>query len=187
MSAKRCHTDRRRIRCVELDVKGVSEMKEAIIAAIVPALKKVTHRRFFENERGFQGEFRANLKAALGIDFPDNTVIEDEHQKRLENHGLRLRPDLIIHVPYDEKTNPSRKTGNYVVFALKKRATEKIAIEDFGKLDGMIKALDYRLGVFINIDDSKTFYENCVVDSRDRIICFAVKKDGDNIVVVRAP
>lgn len=162
-------------------------MVHIIMEAINLALTKVNNQRFFENERGFQGEFKANLKAELGIDLPAGSIIEDEHQKRLKDHGLRLRPDLIIHIPYDEKTNPNRKSGNYVVFALKKQATEKIAIEDFEKLDKMIKALDYKLGVFINIDANQTFYENCLVDSNDRIICFAVKKKGDENIIIKDP
>jgi hypothetical protein len=133
-------------------------MEQTIIRAINLALDKVKHQRFFENERGSQGEFKSNLKEELGIVLPADTIIEDEHQKRLKDHGLRLRPDLIIHVPYDKTRNPNRKSGNYVVFALKRRATENVAVEEFEKLDKMIKVLDYKLGVFINIDSDHTFY-----------------------------
>ena len=88
-------------------------MDQTIIRAINLALDKVNHQRFFESERGFQGEFKSNLKAELGIGLQADTIIEDEHQKRLKDHGLRLRPDLIIHVPYDETTNSKlHSTGN---------------------------------------------------------------------------
>ena len=162
-------------------------MEQIISDAVYSVLRRIRNKRFFENERGFQGEFTTILATVLGINLPNNTIIEEEHQKILRIHGLKLRPDIVIHIPYHEITNPDRKSGNFIVFALKKRSSEKIAIEEFEKLDKMIKILNYKLGVYINIDSEKTFYENCVVDSKDKIMCFAVKGDDNENIVIRKP
>ena len=70
-----------------------------MVKDIINALRRVAHPRFFKTERGFQGAFCSNLEAALGDYLPSETIIEQEHQKRVSAHGIRRRPDVIIHVP----------------------------------------------------------------------------------------
>lgn len=154
-------------------------------SAIATTLEKIRHPRFFENERGFQGEFRTVLKSEIGSQMDPDAIIEDEHQKRLMDHGLNLRPDLVLHIPFDIATNPSRRTGNFVVFALKREANEGAAIQDFEKLNRMVKLLDYSLAVFININSAQTFFEKCNVPNRLKIVSFAVTRLSDKNSVVK--
>jgi len=114
----------------------------------------VTHPRFFETERGFQGAFQANLQAALGDTAHPDAIVEEEYQKRIKIHGIRRRPDIIIHVPTASGGN--RRDGNVAVFALKLAATQAAARRDFDALDAMFTALHYPFGAFVNIGNGRT-------------------------------
>ncbi|WP_198161254.1 hypothetical protein, partial [Variovorax sp. WDL1] len=75
----------------------------ALIAHIETALRSIMHARFYETERGFQGALLAALREHVPTQFlSDQTIIEQEYQKRLDRHGLKIRPDIIIHEPFDE-------------------------------------------------------------------------------------
>lgn len=92
-----------------------------VIPIIVEALRGVTQPRFFATERGFQGEFLAQLRARLpNAGLPGDAIIEQEYQKRLQDHGINIRPDIIIHVPTPAGGN--RRKGNFAVFELNLRA-----------------------------------------------------------------
>lgn len=112
------------------------------------ALTAINNPRFFETERGFQGELIAHLAA---LQLPDQAILEQEYQKRQREHGLTIRPDIIIHEPYDPKRHAARTEGNYAVLELKLNATPGEALEDFHSLATMIKVLHYPLGIFVNI------------------------------------
>lgn len=145
-----------------------------MIPTIVTALRGVTAPRFFETERGYQGELLARLHAALPeIGLPGGVIVEQEYQKRFKEHGITVRPDIIIHVPTPEGHN--RRKGNFVVFELKRRATLDNAQEDFGSLDAVIRALDYPLGVFVNIDSDDTHARLYQGAYGERIHFFAVR------------
>ena len=62
----------------------------------------ITEPRFFATERGFQGELLAELRARLHeAYFPGDPVVEQEYQKRMREHDIRIRPDLIVHIPFE--------------------------------------------------------------------------------------
>jgi len=141
-----------------------------MIPTIIQALRAISHPRFFETERGFQGEFLANLKT-LGA-APPNAIVEEEHQKKLRIHGIARRPDIIIHVP----TPPGgdRKRDNFAVFALKLAAGPAAAAKDFAALDAMIVALHYRVAAFVNIAARDTHADRYNGQFRDRLHFFGV-------------
>jgi hypothetical protein len=55
-----------------------------------------------------------------------------------------------MHVPAED-SGASVRDNNFAVFALKWRASEASAEEDFNKLDEMCRRLNYPLAVFINV------------------------------------
>lgn len=127
-----------------------------VIEIILTAVRSISNPRFYETERGFQGELDGLLSASLRNNVgPRDAIVEQEAQKTLRNHGIRRRPDIIIHCPTQEGGN--RRVGNYVVILLKRRGSENAARKDFLALDEIIDALDYPLGVFINIDSTHTY------------------------------
>ncbi len=133
---------------------------ELIIETIIEALKHMNSPRFFKTERGFQGRFACALYKIFDAKkiFQDDTIIEEEYQKRIDSHRTRLRPDLIVHVPVESSHSSSRTENNFVVFAFKKQANEDRAKEDFEKLHELFKKLEYQLGIFININGSPNIF-----------------------------
>lgn len=81
----------------------VSEMPgaaERLIGVVNTCLVSITQPRLYETERAFQGEFLANLRDALPeVGLPGQAIVEQEYQKRYREHGIVVRPDIIIHVP----------------------------------------------------------------------------------------
>ena len=116
---------------------------------------------------------------------PVGAIIKQEYQKRLMHHGLKIRPDIIIHEPFEAGHHASRSEGNIAVIELKRRADADGATGDFKSLLGMLDALDYPLGIFINIDAAETFYELVPEEAKGRIACFAVWQDGETTQVIR--
>ena len=106
------------------------------------------------------------------VKLPPEAIVEEEYQKRIKIHGIRRRPDVIVHVP----TQPGndRRVGNLAVFALKLRATPTEARHDFAALDAMFRALDYPMGAFINIGNDRTHAELYQGVYPGRIHMFAV-------------
>jgi hypothetical protein len=145
-----------------------------MIPTIVTALRAVSTPRFFETERGYQGELLAELRAALpALALPGDAIVEQEYQKTLPVHKINIRPDIIIHVPAAEGGN--RNIGNFAVFELNFQAGPTEAREDFLNLDTVIGALDYPLGVFVNIDSVRTQAAHYQGAYRERIHFFAVR------------
>jgi len=145
-----------------------------MIDAIAQSLRTITHPRFYETERGFQGEFLVSLRRVLpDIGLPGDAIVEQEYQKRVLDHGIKIRPDIIIHVP--TPSGSDRRRGNFVAFELKLAARTKDALEDFGNLDEIIAALDYPLGIFVNIASAHTYADIYGGRFPDRIRCFAVQ------------
>ena len=156
-----------------------------VVPLITDALRGVTHSRFFESERGFQAEFLANLREALpAAGLPGDAIVEQEYQKRLKEHGIRRRPDIIIHVPTPPGGN--RSQGNFAALALKLSAGVAKAREDFAGLDAILRTLDYPLGVFVNIASQKTHAEHYRGQFSDRIHCFAVWRNEGQVHVRHA-
>jgi len=112
----------------------------------------VAEPRFLRTERGFHGRFYSALHQVLekkGL-LENGRILEMEYQKS-DRHGTGQRPDIVLHVPVEE-SGARVDENNYAVWALKRHATKREAIDDFDKLDVMFAALCYPLGIFVNID-----------------------------------
>ena len=157
-----------------------------LLNIIAAALTSVTDPHYYEDERGFQGEFYAQLRLRLrDTALPEGALLREEYQKRLAEHGLRIRPDIILHEPFDSGRHRGREEGNHAVMELKRRATPSTATDAFTNLVAMIDALNYPLGVFINIDSPRTWAESVPEAHRTRIVCLAAHLDenGKSLVV----
>jgi hypothetical protein len=156
-----------------------------LIPLIAECLQRIEHSRFFETERGFQGEFLANLRAVIHTgDVREDVIVEQEYQKRLKEHGITLRPDIIVHVPTPK--GGDRREGNLVVLQFKLRGDQDKAQEDFENLDAILQALNYPTGAFVNIADARTHAEHYAGPYPDRIHCFAVERTSQGVRVVHA-
>ena len=159
---------------------------EKLLEAIRDSLAEITASRFYETERGFQGELIAELRKRLTDSvLPERAILEQEYQKRLKTHGLDIRPDIIIHEPFDQTRHSNRQSGNHAVFELKRRAAEVGASQAFDSLGKMLQVLDYPIGIFVNIDSDATFSASVPKDFQDRIVCFAVRLGADGKPEVR--
>jgi hypothetical protein len=148
-----------------------------IIKCIRASLEAITAPRYFLTERGFQGQLLVQLSRRLHL--PDREIVEQEYQKRQRHHGLTVRPDIIIHEPFDPARHAGRTEGNRAVVELKLNATTAEAAEDFESLAAMIQVLHYPLGVFVNIASTIT-HANLVPEVvQGRVVAFAVTlQDG---------
>lgn len=154
---------------------------------LTTALSAITTPRFYETERGFQGELLARLQRIIPAGFlPDQAIIEQEYQKRLRVHGLTIRPDIIIHEPFDPNRHLSRRDGNIAVIELKRAATVERAAADIESLVQMVEILDYPQAIFLNIASDLTHVDVVPVEWRERIICFAVSLRNGKAHVVRS-
>jgi hypothetical protein len=94
-----------------------------------------------------------------------------------------IRPDIIIHVPFERGVTESREEGNFVAMELKRRATDKTATGAFTNLAKMKKALKYPLTIFINIDSNETHSALCPKSIAGQTVCFAVRLENRRSVV----
>lgn len=164
--------------------------KDRFIRVFRESLEVITEKRFFSSERGYQGQLISELNNRLVMEliFSNRAAVEQEYQKRLKDHNIRIRPDIIIHVPYVEGIHSSRKEDNYVVIQLKKNSSKEDALDDFKKIDLLFQKLDYPLGVFLNIDAEKNFYSSYLGEYRNRIHCFAVRLSAkDKVIIHKSP
>jgi hypothetical protein len=162
---------------------------ELIIETIVEALKHMDSPRFFKTERGFQGRFACALYGRFDAKkiFQDDTIIEEEYQKRIDPHETKLRPDLIVHVPVESSHSSSRTENNFVVFEFKRQANEYWAKEDFKKLNELFEKLKYPLGIFININGrSEIFLDKYSGLFKNRIHEFCITQTNDKINILHA-
>ncbi|PNG53304.1 MULTISPECIES: hypothetical protein [unclassified Variovorax] len=160
----------------------------ALIAHIETALRSIMHARFYETERGFQGALLAALREHVPTQFlSDQTIIEQEYQKRLDRHGLKIRPDIIIHEPFDETQHGGRDDGNVAVIELKLKGSQADAQEDFESLVAMMDVLAYPIGIFVNIASGHTHAGALPETAKGRITCFAVLLETDGVKVLREP
>ena len=158
-------------------------MNDQIMKATYEALLSVTNIRFFETERGYQGEFVSHLRNNLfqrGI-VNDHVILEEEYQKQYV-HNTHLRPDIILHIPR-EASGAIPQENNFAVWALKLRATPKKARDDLEKLETMFTQLNYPLGIFINISANRTLLNLYHGEYAERIVGFAVKKENESIAI----
>jgi hypothetical protein len=160
-------------------------MSAALVDVIVQAIKQIRNRRFYCSERGFQGELKSSLDNLLRKRhlFSDRAIIEEEYQKTIRYHHISHRPDLIVHIPFEEGIAGSREEGNFVALEIKMRAGRDDAISDFSKLDDYITLLKYPLGIFINMNSEESFIEWI---PNNNIHVLNVLKDGQNVVVIHS-
>lgn len=142
------------------------------LACLRESLAAITAPRFFQTERGYQGALLTQLTGCLQL--PDYGIVEQEYQKQALLHGLTIRPDIIVHEPFNSDRHHARTEGNVAVVELKLRARPADALADFESLRAMLDALRYRLGVFVNIDSTATHAGLLPDDLRGRVVCFAV-------------
>lgn len=156
-----------------------------IMAIIVEAIKQIRSPRLFNSERGFRGQLQSNLNRLLREKnlTSNRTLIEEEYQKRIPDHGISYRPDIIIHIPFEEGITKTRREGNFVAFELKLHANENDALGDFCKLNDYITLLKYPLGVFVNIGSEKSFIE---LVPNNKIHVLNVLKDKQDVIIVHS-
>ena len=155
------------------------------IKLIHAALVRVKAPRLYKSERGYQGEslshLRENLPSSKRLcDYP---LVEQEYQKRLKDHGLSIRPEIIIHCPFDPDEHESRRIGNLAVFEIKLRVSRATAHSVYERLTRVCDVLDYQLRIFINIGSGETHYEDSPAAQDDRILSFAAYMDGEQVTV----
>lgn len=120
------------------------------------ALSRIHEPRLFETERGYQGQLRGEIDNLVGEkNALLRPLVEEEYQKRLGDHGTRLRPDIIVHVPYNRGVSPTRRHDNHLVILLKLSAGRAKAFADFYRLVEMCTALDYPAGAFVNVSSDQ--------------------------------
>ena len=156
-----------------------------LLKAIRNSLLAITEPRFYETERGFQGQLIVELSRRIPEYSPaQRAIIEQEHQKTLNRHGLNIRPDIIIHRSFDPAVHASRREGNFAVIELKLRASPRQAVDDIASLISMLDILHYKVGIFINVGCFKTHANHIHVGANGRIVLFAVDlKEGSAQVV----
>ena len=154
------------------------------LAVLRQALESIPDAVFYRDERGFQGAVLHELSMRLGQGvLPEDPIIQQEYQKRLRHHGIKIRPDIILHVPFERGLAEGRDEGNFVAVELKRRATGKRAKDAFANLALMKKALNYPLTVFTNVDSEQTHAALCPKSIADQTACFAVRlEDGKPVV-----
>jgi hypothetical protein len=153
-----------------------------MIDEILTAARQVVHSRVFENERGYKGALAEHLMGLLGGGvYPGDLIVEEEYQKRVRAHGLRIRPDIIIHRPAAAGEN--RRLDNHAVVLLKRAATRRRAERDFFDLNAIINALDYAMGIFVNIDSDQTHSGSYAGPFRGRLHFIAVARAREQLVI----
>jgi len=154
-----------------------------LLKIIKESLASVSHSRFYETERGFQAEFIAELKKRIPLLQLEGAIVEQEYQKRIRAHGINIRPDIIIHVPFEERHHDSRRQGNFVVFELKLNADKKKALSAYENLSKICEVLEYPLGVFINSNNISTHLNRYHGPHKESLCAFAVRLHDDRVEV----
>src|SRR5256886_12182198 len=109
------------------------------LACLRESLAAITAPRFFQTERGYQGALLTQLTGCLQL--PDYGIVEQEYQKKARLHSLTVRPDIIVHEPFNPDRHGARTEGNVAVVELKLRATPADALADFESLRAMLDVL----------------------------------------------
>lgn len=148
-------------------------------------MERVDHPRFYETERGYQGElikclnmqFRRAMRAG-------GYIVEQEHQKTLQEHNIRTRPDIIVHQPFDASKHQSRREGNFAVIELKLGANRKTIRALFDELVEFMNVLDYPIGVIVNIDARTVPFDPLVHVSGRYVFTYATSLQDESPSIV---
>ncbi len=163
--------------------------KERFIVIFIEALKAIREPQFFEDERGYQGELLAELRNRIeGAGLLSDPIIQQEYQKTLPKHDIRIRPDIIIHIPFSRGFTRNRKEGNFIAVELKRRASKRKAEDAFESLRRIKDALNYPLTIFLNIDSANPRAELCPDSIAAQTLCVAVQlEDGEPAIRMQKP
>lgn len=144
-----------------------------LLQAIHESMIGIAHPRHFANEHAYQAQLFHEMLARLEVRFQRRgLMLEPEHQKTHDAHGLRVRPDLVLHEPFDPARHANRREGNVAVFELKRVASRQEAIGDFESLASMVEQLNYQLAVFINIGSAQSHSAHVPHALRGRLAIF---------------
>jgi hypothetical protein len=159
---------------------------EQFLTLFHKAVATIKEPRLFNTERGYQGALIHELKSRIAkAEFPGDPIVEQEYQKTLPHHGINIRPDLIIHIPFERGVTQHRDEGNFAAVEIKLGSTERQADQDFASLELMKERLGYPITIFLNIGSSKTYAERCPASIAKQTTCFAVRlKDGELLVLM---
>lgn len=157
---------------------------DEILGVIRESLASIDNPRFYDTERGYQGELATEISKRFPALEIEGAIVEQEYQKRMFDHGFRIRPDIILHIPYEQSGLPSRTQGNFAVIELKLNSMKEEALEDYQKLSQMCDVLDYPLAIFININSDITYFADFEGRNDPRIRSFAVQIKDGNVNVV---
>jgi len=159
---------------------------EQFLTIFQKAVWAIKEPRLFNTERGYQGALIHELKSTIAhAEFPGDPMVEQEYQKTLPHHGINIRPDLIIHIPFERGVTQRRDEGNFAAVEIKLRSTEAQADQDFASLGLMKERLGYPITIFLNIDSSKTYAERCPANIAKQTACFSVRlKNGEPLVLM---
>ncbi len=165
-----------RLMILEMRAMTTAQATKVLVEAIRESLSQITNSRFFQTERGYQAELYAEIRKRLPAirGLHEDVIIEQEFQKRANAHGLTLRPDLIIHVPFDNGRHSDRREGNYICFELKLRATAAEARSAYQHMSRLMQHLNYPVGIFVNIDSTQTHISETPKQTEGRFFGFAV-------------
>lgn len=165
----------------------MNQDKYIFIDKLVSAMSRITHPRYYNSERGYQGALIAELNSEIAKLEWEGAIVEQEYQKRIKEHGTKIRPDLIIHVPFDSNQHNTRGEGNFVVFELKlgSNINEQKAIADYESLAIMCEFLSYPYAVFIIIDGDETFLDSYVGPHKDKILALKTKLVEGTVIITR--
>lgn len=163
----------------------MKEEQDAFLEKLITAMSKITHPRYYESERGYQGALHAELHTLLTeINF-EEAIVEQEYQKRIKEHNINIRPDLIIHIPFDSKRHNSRREGNFVVFELKlgSKLNKTNALADYESLAIMCEMLSYPYAIFIIINGDESYLNYYEGPHKDKILVIKVKLVETKVVI----
>ena len=158
-------------------------MSRRFLRILREALEAITEPRFFETERGFQGELLAELRATRLPEgrFPGDPVVEQEYQKRMREHGIRIQPGLIVHIPFERDLTRVRRDGNFVAVEIKRDINAVPAA--FENLALIARSLDYTLTVLVMVNSPDTCAGQCPADIAPKTVCFAAQLENGKPVV----
>jgi hypothetical protein len=161
------------------------EKRPVTLTIISEAIRSVRNPQFFTTELGYQGELLAEIRRRLpDVDLPGDAIVQQEYQKRLADHGINVRPDIIVHVP--AQPGSDRTQGNFVVFELNRSAGPTEVQEDFANLDTAMQTLQYPLAVFLNVGSGRTQATHYHGPFKERLHCFAVRLTNGRVRVEHA-
>ena len=99
-------------------------------------------------------------------------------------HGLTIRPDIVIHEPFDTLRHRQRTDGNLAVIELKRCGTPARSRNDFTNLATMLDVLCYPVAFFINIASTRPQAHLTPPEAQGRVIAFAVSLRAGRVHLV---